>query len=84
MKIELNVQNRLMEVDLPNLTKKLKLEVSRAECKDVLLEVIDSKGKAKGKPLSKWLPEIKGQSIARLRFMMNDHSTKPITINVDV
>jgi len=83
MKIELNVQNRVQEVNLPCIIKKLKLEVSRAECMDVLLEVIDIEGRAKGKPLSKWLPEIKDQSIARLRFMMNNYSTRPITIILD-
>ncbi len=83
MEIDLNIQNRVKEVTFSEIVKKLKIEVSRDNCKDVLLEVIDAEGKAKGKPLQKWLPEIKQKGIARLRFMMNDFSTKPIKIKID-
>jgi len=83
MEFELNVQNRNKEVTLPDSTSKVKIVVSRSNCKDVLLEVVDQEGKAKGKPLEKWLPEIKSKSIKGLRFMMNDFSTKPITIKLD-
>nr|WP_321452800.1 hypothetical protein [uncultured Carboxylicivirga sp.] len=83
MEFELNVQNRNKSVTLPDGTLKVKMEVSRSNCKDVLLEVVDVNGQAKGKPLEKWLPEIKSKSITRLRFMMNDFSTKPITIKLN-
>ncbi|MBS2099446.1 hypothetical protein [Carboxylicivirga linearis] len=83
MEFELNVQNRIKEVTLPDGTSKVKIGVSRSNCKDVLLEVIDQEGKAKGKPLEKWLPEIKSKSMKGLRFMMNDFSTKPIKITID-
>ncbi len=58
------------------------IEVSRSNCKDVLLEVVDEHGKSKGKPLEKWLPQIKAKNISGLRFMMNDFSTKPIEIKL--
>lgn len=83
MEFELNVQNRNKEVTLPDGTSKMKIGVSQSNCKDVLLEVIDQEGKAKGKPLEKWLPEIKSNSKSGLRFMMNDFSTKPIKITLD-
>ena len=83
MEFELNVQNRIKEVTLPAGTSKVQIAVSRSNCKDVLLEVIDQEGKAKGKPLEKWLPEIKSKSLSGLRFMMNDFSTKPIKITID-
>ncbi len=84
MEIELNVQNRVQVVDLLVDSKKVSIKVSRADCKDVLLEVIDSDGKAKGKPLNKCLPEITAKSISKLRFMMNDFSTRPIKITLEV
>ncbi|MCU4162850.1 hypothetical protein [Carboxylicivirga caseinilyticus] len=84
MEFELNVQNRNKEVTLPNGTTKVKIEVSRNSCKDVLLEVVDADGQAKGKPLEKWLPEVKSKSMSGIRFMMNDFSTKPIVIKLDI
>nr|WP_321411789.1 hypothetical protein [uncultured Carboxylicivirga sp.] len=83
MEFELNVQNRNREVTLPDGTSKVKIEVSRSSCKDILLEVIDTDGQAKGKPLEKWLPEVKIKSMNGFRFMMNDFSTKPIVIKLD-
>ena len=83
MEIELNVQQRVKDVTFSEIVKKLKIGVSRDNCMDVLLEVIDIQGRAKGKPLQKWLPEIKQNGIAGLRFMMNDFSTKPIKIKIN-
>ncbi len=83
MEINLSVQNRVKEVTFSEIVNKVTIEVSRDNCKDVLLEVIDADGKAKGKPLQKWLPAIKQNGISGIRFMMNDFSTKPITIKID-
>ncbi|MCG8581636.1 MAG: hypothetical protein MI866_17050 [Bacteroidales bacterium] len=80
--IYLSTKNRNEQVVIPSGTKVMMLEVSRAKCKDVLLEVVDDKGQAKGKPLEKWLPQIKQKGISALRFMMNDFSAQPIEIQI--
>ncbi|TAJ14496.1 hypothetical protein DMA11_04810 [Marinilabiliaceae bacterium JC017] len=80
--LTLNVSERNVSLDVPAVTKKIFFEVSRSDCRDVLLEVVDQQGRAKGKPLDKQLPEIKGVGVSVLRFMMNDFSTRPITITV--
>ncbi|MBS2212357.1 hypothetical protein KEM09_13155 [Carboxylicivirga mesophila] len=78
----LSATNRNEYVELTTVVKLVKIEVSRQNCKDVLLEVVDEQGQSKGKPLEKWLPQIKAKNIAGLRFMMNDFSTKPIEIKL--
>ncbi len=83
MEIFLNVQNRTAEAEMPESYKKISLKVSRLNCMDVLLEVVDSAGLAKGKPLQKCLPEIKNRNVAKLRFIMKNNSTRPITIKID-
>ncbi|MCU4174813.1 hypothetical protein [Carboxylicivirga sp. N1Y90] len=83
MVINLDVQNRNAEIEVPQGVKWIKLSVSRPSCMDVLLEVVDINGLAKGKPLQKWLSEIKSKTVSKLRFMMNNNSTKPITISID-
>ncbi len=50
---------------------------------DVLTEVINSEGEARGKPLQKWLPQIPAKNIAQIRFTMNDFSSKPIKIKLE-
>lgn len=80
--VSLSVRNRIEEVSIPEEVKSISLNVSRAKCKDVLMEVVDEQGKAKGKPLEKWLPQIKQKGIRHLRFMMNDFSTQPIEIEI--
>lgn len=80
--IALSAKHRNEQVEIPSDTKMLLLEVSRAKCKDVLLEVFNDSGQAKGKPLEKWLPQIKQKGISALRFMMNDFSTQPIEIKI--
>ncbi|WP_430816136.1 hypothetical protein [Carboxylicivirga sp. RSCT41] len=80
--VHLTAKSRVEQVDIPSGTKRLLLEVSRAKCKDVLLEVVDDSGQAKGKPLEKWLPHIKQKGVSALRFMMNDFSTQPIKIQI--
>lgn len=78
----LSAKNRNEYVELTTVVKLVTIEVSRQNCKDVLLEVVDEQGQSKGKPLEKWLPQIKAKNIAGLRFMMNDFSTKPIEIKL--
>ncbi|MBR8537728.1 hypothetical protein KDU71_19310 [Carboxylicivirga sediminis] len=78
----LSAKNRNEYVELTTGVKLVTIEVSRQNCKDVLLEVVDEQGQSKGKPLEKWLPQIKAKNIAGLRFMMNDFSTKPIEIKL--
>ena len=83
MTINLTSQNRTSQATIPHGTKKITLTVSREKCSDVLLECVDLEGKAKGKPLNKYLPGFptKGK-IAQLRFIMNDFSVKPIEITL--
>lgn len=78
----LSAKKRNEYVELTTVVKLVTIEVSRQNCKDVLLEVVDEQGQSKGKPLEKWLPQIKAKNIAGLRFMMNDFSTKPIEIKL--
>ena len=80
--ISLSARYRNEEVAIPTGVKIIMLEVSRSKCKDVLLEVVDEKGQAKGKPLEKWLPQIKLKEVRALRFMMNDFSIQPIEIQI--
>jgi len=80
--INLGAQHRIDEVELPEGVKEIAISVSRAKCKDVLLELINEQGQAKGKPLEKYLPQIKQKGIRRLRFMMNDFSIQPIEISL--
>jgi len=82
VKINLSAKQRIDEFELPKGVKIINIVVSRSKCKDVLLELIDADGKAKGKPLDKYLPQIKQKNIKRLRFMMNDFSTQPIEIKL--
>ncbi|MBK3519180.1 hypothetical protein [Carboxylicivirga marina] len=81
-KVELSARHRIEQIDIPTGVKVISLVVSRAKCKDVLLELIDNRGNAKGKPLEKCLPQIKQQGVHVLRFMMNDFSIQPIDIEV--
>ncbi|TRX70450.1 hypothetical protein [Carboxylicivirga sp. M1479] len=80
--VKLTAQNRTEELEIDQKVKLIELKVSRKQCKDVLLEVIDEQGNAKGKPLEKYLPCIKQKGVKGLRFMMNDFSTKPIEISI--
>ncbi len=80
--VSLSAQKRNEYIELEGDIKEVNFVVSRPNCKDVLLEVVDVLGKAKGKPLEKCLPKIKYKSIKGLRFMMNDFSTKPIDITI--
>ncbi len=80
--VSLSARHRNEQVDITAGTKSITLEVSRCQCKDVLLEVVDENGQAKGKPLEKWLPQIKQKGVSALRFMMNDFSTQPIEIQI--
>ena len=80
-KIELSKDKRVNELELLSAPKKIKIEVSREKCNDILLEMVDFTGMATCKPLHKVLPVIKvTRPIHKLRFIMNDFSTKPITI----
>lgn len=79
--VNLSASNRNAEVDISEGIKKIKIEVSRENCKDILCEVVNSNGNAKGKPLNKWLPQIKSP-IKQIRFMMNNFSIKPIEIKI--
>ncbi len=78
----LSAKSRSEYIEIVSGAKLVAIEVSRSNCKDVLLEVVDEQGQSKGKPLEKWLPQIKAKNIAGLRFMMNDFSTKPIEIKL--
>ncbi|GEM_PF-4862072 len=80
--VRLTVQNRNEEMLLPEGVKQIELVLSRLKCKDVLLELVDESGTAKGKPLEKYLPVIKQKGIRKMRFIMNDFSTQPIEIQV--
>lgn len=82
MEIVLNVKNRIQEVTLPDGISQILFQVSRTDCKDILLELIHADGQAKGKPLFKYLPKVNVKSVSSLRFMMNDYSTRPITIKM--
>ncbi|WP_439183776.1 hypothetical protein [Carboxylicivirga taeanensis] len=73
-------RNAYLELEVP--ARWVSIEVSRHNCKDVLLEVVDENGQSKGKPLEKCVPQIKASNIKGLRFMMNDFSTKPIEIQL--
>lgn len=82
--IEINLKNRIKTVQLPEGISTIAIKVSREKCNDILLELVDKNGKAKGKPLNKYLPMIKKiNNIEQLRFMMNDFSTKPITVELE-
>ena len=81
-KIEITAKQRTHSVTVPDDTKKMSIKVSRDNCKDVLLETIDKDGRAKGKPLTKYLPSCKMNNIKQLRFTMNNFSTKPITVEI--
>lgn len=81
--VALNAKNRIKTIMLPEETKSISLKISREKCSDVLLELIDKNNQAKGKPLNKHLPVIKqAKELKQLRFIMNDFSTKPITIEL--
>ena len=83
MEINLSVKNRITSYHLKPGTKKIEIEVSRKDCKDILLELVDKDGNAKSKPLNKFLPEIRNNGdISVLRFIMNDFNTKPIAIKL--
>ena len=83
-KIELSKDIRLVEIELSLASKKIKLAATREKCNDVLVEMVDEDGMATSKPLHKILPEIKSKKpLIKIRFLMNDFSTKPITISVD-
>ncbi len=82
--IELNSKKRQEFVQIPEKTKRITIEVSREKCMDVLTEIIDEKGHAKGKPLQKWLPQIPGKNVSQIRFTMNDFSTRPIEIQLQI
>lgn len=82
LNVNLNATNRVEEVELAQSYSKIELEVSRSNCKDVLLEVIDVDGNAKGKPLCKYESVIKGKNVCKLRFLMNDFSTQPVTVSI--
>lgn len=84
IEIELTATHRIELVEFEKPISKIQMETSRSKCKDVLLEVIDQSGQAKGKPLSKFGPEVKGREICKLRFMMNDFSIQPVTITLRV
>jgi len=80
--LSLSAKHRIEEVPLPEGIKHIDMSVSRSKCKDVLLEIVSDNGQAKGKPLEKWLPQIKQKGLSKLRFMMNDFSTQPIDISI--
>lgn len=80
--IQLNSKKRQELVHIPEKTKKITIKVSRDKCMDVLTEIINDKGHAKGKPLQKWLPQIQVKNVSQIRFTMNDFSTKPIEIEL--
>lgn len=82
MKIYIDKTNRQQEVQLPEKVKKLKLLVSRKDCRDVLVEFVDVNGSAKSKPLNKCLEEMKLKNISKIRFIMNEMSVKPIEISL--
>lgn len=80
---ELTVKHRIETVEVPSGIKQIQITVSRNDCMDVLLELVNMQGKAKGKPLQKHLPMIlTKKQTCKLRFMMNDFSTKPILISL--
>jgi len=81
--ILLTSKKRQETCNIPANTKKIKIETSREKCMDVLTEVINSEGEARGKPLQKWLPQIPAKNIAQIRFTMNDFSSKPIKIKLE-
>lgn len=81
--IEINAKSRTASVQIPDNTKTITFTVSREKCNDVLVEAVNKEGNAKGKPLNKYLPQFKTKGeVKELRFMMNDFSTKPITITI--
>lgn len=82
--VNLNIENRIVEISVDNKASKFELSVSRDNCKDILLEVVDIEGNKKGKPLQKWLPIVqnKQHNIQNLRFTMNDFSIKPIDVKL--
>ena len=82
IELSLSAKHRIEEVPLPEGIKQIDMSVSRSKCKDVLLEIVSDNGQAKGKPLEKWLPQVKQKGLSKLRFMMNDFSTQPIDISI--
>lgn len=80
---ELTVKHRNETIEVSAEIKEIKITVSRDNCMDVLLELVDMQGKAKGKPLQKHLPLIQTKKqLLALRFMMNDFSTRPVSISL--
>ncbi len=82
MNIKIDKANRQQEFILQKKNKKLKLEVSRKDCRDILVEFIDINGVAKSKPLNKCVEEMKLNNIEKIRFTMNEMSVKPIEIKL--
>ena len=81
--VDLNKNNRYAELNLPLVTGKIKIKVSREKCNDVLVEVVDEAGNALSKPLHKIIPELKPKkAVAKMRFIMNNFSTSPIEIKL--
>lgn len=85
MTINLSKEKRFADIELPFATKKASIKVSRSKCNDILVEMVDVDGMATSKPLHKILPEIKSKKqLIKLRFIMNDFSTKPIAITIEL
>lgn len=81
--VQLNAKNRVVHCELSIASKALEFEVSRKDCKDVLVEFVDELGNAQSKPLEKCLPSVKlKKEIVSIRFIMNEMSVKPIDVNI--
>ena len=80
--VTLNKGLRFSDIDIVPATKSISLDVSRSDCREVLVEFVDLTGNAKSKPLNKCLTPIKMKGVLKLRFIMNDMSTRPIEIKV--
>lgn len=80
--IQLDAKQRIQTIEIPQGATTMIISVSRDNCKDILLEIVDSNGNATGKPLTKYIPSCKLNKSKKLRFSMNNFSTKPITIEL--
>jgi len=79
--VNLHSKKRQVNCTLNTESKVFEFEVSRNDCRDVLVEFIDKDGNAQCKPLAKCVPLVKiKKEIFSIRFTMNDMSTKPIEI----
>lgn len=56
--LNLNAKNRHFSQTIDREINRIEIRPNRTDCKDILLEIIDKKGNAKGTTLNKCLPQL--------------------------